>query len=146
MFFEDFKIAIVQYPAILILLTYIFTNFIILSDSNFSLLHILYDTSLTGLQFLFFVWLLVSIKNLAFKNPVNLILIMVLSINLLNLLGNVFNDYIYFLLNPFGGWVYGLTFISEQSWLFKIGALLVLGGFVGFLIRYSVRKSITLEV
>jgi len=146
LFFDDFKKAIAQYPAILILLTYIFTNFIILSDSNFSLLHILYDTSLIGLQFLFFVWLVVSIKNISFKNPVNLILIMVLFINFLNLLGNVLNDNIYFLLNPFGGWIYSLNFISEELWVIKIGALVVLGLFVGFLIRYSVRNSITLEV
>ena len=123
LFILELKRALLQPIMIIILVTYCIFNLITLINSELKINFILFDFSLLLYQYIFFVCLMVFLKNFLKKEGVNIISIMIITIITLNIAGKTFDQNIYFLLNPFVGWLKIIDIISFDSFLLKILSL-----------------------
>ncbi|GEM_PF-3928498 len=142
----ELKRAISRFPVVFLLFTYISINCVFLNSVENTLFYIVYDTVLVLLQYFYFYWLIVFVKNFFLKDSINFILIITISIGTLNSAAKTFDKNIYLLLHPFGGWIYALNFMDNQSMLLKICVLLILICGLGFFMCWATKKYIKWHV
>jgi hypothetical protein len=141
----EFKEALFQPGMIIMVFTYATINTIMMIDFGYGLLMIFFDLLLLGFQYLFFLWLMLFLKNLFKNEGVNIIMIMCNAIVVLSFAGRAFDQNIYFLLNPFVGWINFIDILPINFVEIKLLILISLMLFVGLIIIFLTKKLILHE-
>ncbi|MGY6559776.1 MAG: hypothetical protein ACXIT9_10915 [Nitritalea sp.] len=137
-FFSQYKRSITQVPMLVILAAFAIFIGIIKIKLGVSLPEIIFELLILGFQYLFFVWLMVFIKNGFKKHGVDLIMIMCNIIGLLTIAARTFDESFWLLFNPFVGWI---NFIL--IWPFESTALKIISAFILMAVVYSITLFLT---